>query len=65
MEPKLWKYLAGFRRYHSTQYTLIRIIEPCRTLLSKGQKIGAIVMDLSKAFDTLDHKLLLKKTASL
>ena len=30
-------------------------------LQNKGQKVGAIMMDLSKAFDTLNHKLLFKK----
>ena len=28
---------------------------------NKGQKVGAIIMDLSKVFDTLNHKLLFKK----
>ena len=36
------------------------MIESWRALLNKGQKVGAIIMDLSKAFDTLNHKLLLK-----
>ena len=30
-------------------------------MLNKGQEVGVIIMDLSKAFDTLNHKLLLKK----
>ena len=61
MEPKLSKYLSGFRRNHNTQHALLRMIESLRVLLNKGQNIGAIIMDLSKAFDTLNHKLLLKK----
>ena len=61
MEPKLSKYLAGFRRNHNTQHALLRMIESWRALQNKGQKVGAIIMDLSKAFDTLNHKLLFKK----
>ena len=30
-------------------------------MASIGQKVGAIIMDMSKAFDTLNHKLLFKK----
>ena len=37
------------------------MIESFRTLLNKGQEVGVIIMDLSKVFDTLNHKLLLKK----
>ena len=35
------------------------MIESWQALLNKGQKVGAIMIDLSKAFDTLNHKLLL------
>ena len=61
MEPKLSKYLAGFRRNHNTQHALLKMIESWRALLNISQKVGAIIMDLSKAFDTLNHKLLFKK----
>ena len=37
------------------------MIDSWRTLLNRSQKVGAIIMDLSEAFDTLNHKLLLKK----
>ena len=37
------------------------MIESWRALQNKGQKVGAIIMDMSKAFDTLNHKLLFKK----
>ena len=61
MEPKLSKYLAGFRRNHNIQHPVFRIIELWRALLNKGQKVGVIIMEISKAFDTLNQKLLLKK----
>ena len=61
MESKLSKYLAGFRRNHNTQHALTRMIESWRALQNKGQEVGAIIMDLSKAFDTLNNKLLFKK----
>ena len=61
MERKLSKYLAGFRRNHNTQHALFRMIESWRALQNKSQKFGAIIMDLSKVFDTLNHKLLFKK----
>ena len=61
MEPKLSKYLAGFFRNHNTQHTLLGMIESWRALLNKSQKVGTIIMDLYKALDTLNHKLLLKK----
>ena len=35
--------------------------ESFQVLLNKGRNVGAIIMDLYKAFDTLNHKLLLKK----
>ena len=37
------------------------MIENWKTNLNKGNKIGAIFMDLFKAFDTLDHSLLIAK----
>ena len=37
------------------------MIESWRALQTKGEKVGAIIMDLSKALDTLNHELLFKK----
>ena len=61
MKPKLSKKLAEFCQNHNTQHVLVRMIESWWALLNKRQKVGAIMMYLSKAFDTLSHKLLLKK----
>ena len=65
MEPKLSKYLVGFRRNHNTQHALLQMIESRWKLLNKDQKVGPIIMDLSKVFETLNHKLLFKKSYKL
>ena len=63
MEPKLSKYLAGFHVKHNTQNALIKMILTFRAMLDKGNKVRAIIMDLSKAFDTLKHNLFCKLKA--
>ena len=54
---KFSKHLTGFRKNHSTQNALLVMIEKWKTILNKKLKVGALFMDLSKAFDTLDHSL--------
>ena len=56
MEDKLSKLLTGFRKNHSTQHCLINMFEKCKNILDEG---GAMFMDLSKAFDTMNHDLLI------
>ena len=54
-------HLFGFRKGHSTQHCLISIIEMWRKSLDEGKIAGAILTDLSKAFDCLSHDLLVAK----
>ena len=63
MEPELSKYLAGLLAKHNTQHALLKMIETWLAMLNKGKKLGAIVVDLSKAFDMLNHNLLCKLKA--
>ena len=58
MENKFSKYLTGFR---NTQDSFLRTIESWKAKLNNGSKVGVIIMDLSKAFDSLNHDLLLAK----
>ena len=61
MQNKFSKYLTGFRKNHNTQASLVRMIESRKTRLNNGSKVGVIILDLSKAFDSLNHELLLTK----
>ena len=61
MQSKFSKHLTGFCKNHSTQNALLVMIEKWKTILNKKLKVGALFMDLSKAFDTLEHSLLLAK----
>ena len=63
MEPKLSKYLTGFHAKHNIQHALLKMTETLCALLNKDNKVAAIIMDLSKAFDTLKHNLLCKLKA--
>ena len=57
----LSKYLCGYRARYSAQHALISLIEKWKITLDKGGFSGAILMDLSKAFDCLNHDLLIAK----
>ena len=51
----------GFRKNHNTQNSFLRMIESWKIRLSNESKVGVIIMDLFKAFDSLKHELLLAK----
>ena len=61
MSDKFSKYLTGFPKNHSTQHALLNMIENWKNNLNKRNKIGALFMDLTKVFSTLDHSLLIGK----
>ena len=51
----------GFRKGHSTSHALNYSVEKIQSLLNDKQHVLGIFIDLSKAFDTIDHKKLLTK----
>ena len=53
--------LTGFPKNHGTQNSFFKMIETWKTILNIGHKVGIIYMDLSKAFDNLNHELLIAK----
>ena len=54
-------YLCGYRKGFNAQYALIAMIEKWKKCLDGKGFAGAILMDLSKAFDTINHELLIAK----
>ena len=61
MKDKPSNLLTGFRKNHNTQHCLMSMLERWTKTLNKRGYICATFMDLSKAFDTLNNKLLIAK----
>jgi hypothetical protein len=60
-EKILSKFQLGFRKGCSTQHCLLAMVEKWRRIIDKGGVAGAVLTDLSKAFDCLQHDLLIAK----
>ena len=61
MENILPPYLCGYRKNFDTQQALLALIENWEKVLDNKGFGGAVLMDLSKAFDTINHDLLVAK----
>ena len=51
----------GFRKNHSTYMAIMAMYDKISTAIDKGEFAVGVFIDLSKAFDTLDHEILLAK----
>ena len=52
---------CGFRKGYSTQHCLLVMLETWKRSIDKSKVFGALLTDLSKVFDCLDHQLLTVK----
>ena len=56
-----YKNQYGFRTYHSTEMAVLELVDRITCALDNKHLSLGIFLDLSKAFDTLDHYILLDK----
>ena len=52
---------CGFRRAHSTQHALFKLLQSWQKELDNGGFVSIILIDLSKAYDSIPHELLIAK----
>ena len=62
-EKLLSPYQCGFRKGHSTELAVLSFTDSIRRSMDQGLLTGAVFIDLRKAFNTVDHDLLLEKLA--
>ena len=54
----LYEYQFGFRQHRSTNQTLIVLLDKITAALDNGDSVLGVFLDFSKAFDTVDHRIL-------
>ena len=57
----LFKHQFGFRKKHNTNHAIIALTESIREALDQNHYSVGVFIDLQKAFDTVEHSILLKK----
>ena len=52
---------SGFRKHHSTETLLLRLLSDIYGAIDRGQLTLLALFDVSAAFDTVDHEILLER----
>ena len=60
-DATFFKFSCRFRKSFNAQHCLLVMVERLRKTLDEASKTGVILTDLSKAFDFIDHSLLIAK----
>ena len=55
------KYQSAYREHHSTETAMLRVQNDILKHIDRGNCVALVLLDLSAAFDTIDHKLLLDR----
>ena len=60
-KSKIFNRQFGFRQKHSTSHAISTLIHKITNSLDHGDIVVSIFLDLKRAFDTVDHRILLNK----
>ena len=61
----IYKFQSGFRKSYSTESALAFLSDSIKFNMDNGLYTGMVLIDLQKAFDTVDHEILIQKLSAI